>query len=100
MLEALAREMPEVKTTRPQGGYYVWLTLPGEVDADAFAHEAAHQGVTIIPGSKFYASSGPSYPRNQGPPKNCVRLTYSYPDESKINDGIRRLGEVLRAMRR
>jgi 2-aminoadipate transaminase len=100
MLAALRREMPEVKTTLPQGGYYVWLTLPGDVDADAFAKEAAHSGVTIIPGSKFYASSGPSYPHNQGPPKNCVRLTYSFADEPQIDEGIRRLAEVLRTMRR
>lgn len=100
MVAALRREMPEVSTVVPQGGYYVWVTLPGDVDGDEMAKRAALVGVTIIPGSKFFAGKGPGYPRNEGVPKNRIRLAYSFATPEQIDDGVRRLAEVLRAMRR
>jgi 2-aminoadipate transaminase len=100
MVAALRREMPEVSTVVPHGGYYVWVTLPGEVDGDEMAKRAALAGVTIIPGSKFFAGNGPGYPRNDGVPKNRIRLAYSFATPEQIDDGVRRLAEVLHAMRR
>jgi 2-aminoadipate transaminase len=99
MLEALKREMPDTGVAVPQGGYYLWLTLPGDVDADELAARAAQAGVIVIPGSKFYASAGPGFPRNEGPPKNRMRLAYSHADEEQIDLGIRRVAEALRSMR-
>jgi 2-aminoadipate transaminase len=100
MVAALRREMPEISTVVPHGGYYVWVTLPGDVDGDEMAKRAALVGVTIIPGSKFFAGNGPGYPHNEGVPKNRIRLAYSFATPEQIDDGVHRLAEVLRAMRR
>lgn len=91
MLAALAREMPEVSTTRPEGGYYVWLTLPAHVTGDALAERAQRLGVHIIPASKFYATK-----RRDG--QNHARLTYSFPGLEQIDEGIRRLAQALRTV--
>jgi 2-aminoadipate transaminase len=53
----------------------------------------------VIPGSKFYAGSSGGFPNNEGHPRNRLRLTYSYPTEEQINEGVKRLGAVLRSMR-
>jgi 2-aminoadipate transaminase len=98
MIEALRREMPEVSFHPPQGGYYVWLRLPGGANAEEFGRKAAASGVSIIAGSKFYAGGGIGYPRNEGPPQDRVRLTYSFATEVEIEEGVRRLGGVLRSM--
>ncbi len=91
MLAALARELPDVKWTRPEGGYYVWLTLPPGVDGGELATNAARHGVNIIPAQKFHAGERP-YPRN------CVRLTYSFPTLEQIDEGVGRLARVMRSM--
>lgn len=99
MVAALRRDLPQVSFRVPEGGYYIWLALPREVDADEFARRAAKAEVIVIPGSKFYAGSGPGYPRNEGPPKNRIRLTYTFTSEEQIDEGLRRLGEVLSSLR-
>lgn len=99
MVAALKRDMPGVSFRVPRGGYYVWLTLPGGIDSDEFTRRAAEAGVTIIAGSKFYAGRGPGYPRNEGPPRDRVRLTYSYASGEEIDEGIRRLAGVLESIK-
>ena len=99
MIEAVKREMPGTSFIIPQGGYYLWLTLPGGIDGEKLAARAADAGVIVIPGSKFYASAGPRYPRNEGPPKNRMRLAYSHEDEERIDLGVRRIAEALRSIR-
>jgi 2-aminoadipate transaminase len=99
MIAALRRDLPEVSMVVPQGGYYVWLSLPREIDADALSRRAADAGVAVIAGSKFFAGGGIGYPRNEGPPKNRMRLTYSFADGEEIDEGVRRLGKALRSMR-
>ena len=96
MVEAVRRELPGVSVAVPEGGYYVWLTLPAHMDGDAFAARAAQQGVNLIPGSKFYAEAG-KFPTNRGAAKNHVRLSYSFATLDQIDEGLGRLGRIYSA---
>ena len=93
MIEAVRRWLPEARLSVPEGGYYVWLTLPPHVDGDAFASRAAAAGVNIIPGSKFFASAA-AHPRNDLAPRHHVGLSYSYATPGQIDEGVRRLAAV------
>jgi 2-aminoadipate transaminase len=90
MIAALQRELPQLKVDVPEGGYYLWLTLPPDVDGDALAKRAAQAGVNVIPGSKFYAGS------RQGAGCNHIRLSYSFASLEQIDLGLRRLADVYR----
>lgn len=89
MLAALAREMPEgVTWTRPEGGMFVWLTLPGHIDAaDLLAQSLQSERVAFVPGRAFFAD---------GSNGNTLRLSFSCADEAAINQGITRLGRLIR----
>jgi 2-aminoadipate transaminase len=87
MLAALDRFMPPGTTwTKPEGGFFSWLTLPDEVDASALAQRAVEQGIGIVPGSLFF-------PDGRG--TNNVRLSFSMVDESQIDEGIERLALLV-----
>jgi len=92
MVAALRREMPDASFAVPEGGYYVWLTLPDDVDGDRLVRSASECGVTVLPGSKFFAS--PDVPH----PKNHLRIAYSHATPDEVDDGIRRLATAYRAM--
>lgn len=89
MMAALARELPEVAMERPEGGYYLWLTLPAGVDGDELAQAANDAGVTIISGSKFFARA------DGGHPTNHVRLAFSHAAHDEIDEGVRRFALAL-----
>ena len=91
MVAALRRELPDATFEIPEGGYYVWLTLPDDADGDAIARSANEGGVTVLPGSKFFASSDVPHP------KNHLRVAYSHATPDEIVDGIRRLAAAARA---
>jgi 2-aminoadipate transaminase len=97
IIAALARELPEVTLAAPEGGYYVWLTLPGHLDGDDVAREAARLGVNIIPGSKFFAGAEPAYPRNRASGRSHIRLSYSFAGLDEIDEGVRRLARACAA---
>ena len=87
MLAALEQFMPPTtRWTTPRGGFFSWLTLPGAIDATAFAQRAVERGVAIVPGSLFYAD---------GRGEENVRLSFSLVDELLIDDGIERLASLL-----
>ncbi len=88
MLAALEASMPlGVRWTRPEGGLFVWLTLPEGTDGAALLERAvAEAGVAFVPG-------GPFFPRGGG--ENTARLSYSLPDVADIREGIRRLAALL-----
>ncbi|ADP82681.1 putative transcriptional regulator, GntR family [Pseudofrankia inefficax] len=89
MLETLADTMPAGTTwTRPEGGFFVWLTLPDGVDAKAMLPRAIAARVAYVPGTGFYAD---------GSGRDAMRLSYCYPPPERIQDGVKRLAEVLRA---
>ncbi|MCW2678614.1 MAG: putative transcriptional regulator, GntR family [Frankiales bacterium] len=87
MLDALSQQMPEGTTwTHPTGGFYVWVTLPGELDSKVLLPRAVTARVAFVPGTAFYAD---------GSGRNHMRLSYCYPEPDRIREGVRRLATVL-----
>lgn len=91
MLAALDAHMPaNVTWTRPEGGFYVWLTLPAEIDGNAVAERAlAETRVSVISGAAFYAAV---------PERNTIRLSFSLAPEDAAREGVKRLGQLLGEM--
>jgi 2-aminoadipate transaminase len=86
--QALARHVPEGTTwTTPQGGFYIWLTAPEAVDTVALSAAARAQKVAYVPGRPFY-------PGDDG--HSQIRLSYSRVADDVIDEGIRRIGAVLK----
>lgn len=92
------RELPEAHFTVPEGGYYLWLTLPAHVDGDAVAAQARKEGVIVIPGSKFFAGAGRNHPSNEGVPRNHIRIAYSHASPEEIEEGMKRLARAYQTM--
>jgi 2-aminoadipate transaminase len=91
MLAALERSMPGgARWTRPQGGFFSWLTLPAGADSVALAARAAERGVGVVPGTLFF-------PDGRG--TETVRLSFSMVDAAQIDDGIERLGSLVSGTR-
>jgi len=88
MIAALGAEMPAgVEWTEPEGGFFVWLTLPEGMDAVAMAPEAAAHGVDYVPGTAFYVN---------GEGRRNIRLAYSFTDEDTIRRGVTILAGIIR----
>ena len=88
MLDALAEFMPkEVHWTHPEGGLFVWATLPSYLDTTAMLPLAIAKNVAYVPGEGFYSG---------GAGKNCMRLNFSFVEPEKIRRGIEILAEVIR----
>jgi DNA-binding transcriptional MocR family regulator len=88
MLAALKAYMPKgVSWTEPEGGMFVWVTLPQGMDGAALLVRALEEeNVAFVPGSAFYAD---------GSGKNTIRLNFSSPNEAQIDEGLKRLGRLL-----
>lgn len=87
MLNALEETCSTRATwTRPEGGFFVWMTLPDSVNPAKLAEAAAAEGVQYIPGKSFFADGRGSH---------NVRLAYSYMTEAEINEAIRRLSRAI-----
>lgn len=91
MVRALAEEIPQATLSIPSGGYYLWLRLPDPVDTDRLLPLAKRCGVDFLPASRFYATPGPP---------QYLRLAYSHASPSGIIEGVRRLGDALRQLKR
>ncbi|MDR7544491.1 MAG: PLP-dependent aminotransferase family protein [Armatimonadota bacterium] len=91
MLEALASQMPPgVSWTRPEGGLFLWVRLPEDMDAGAMLRAAVQEeGVAYVPGQAFHCD---------GSGRNTMRLNFSYPSEEEIREGIGRLARLVRRM--
>ena len=88
MLDELAARMPEgSRWTHPQGGLFVWATLPEGLDAKAMAPRALRERVAYVPGTGFYAD---------GSGTANLRLNFSFSAPDRIREGIRRLATVVR----
>jgi len=86
--QALAAHMPDGTTwTTPRGGFYVWLTAPDGVDTVALSAAARDRKVAYVPGRPFY-------PGDAGATQ--IRLAYSRVADQLIDEGVRRIGEVLK----
>jgi len=90
MLAALDDMLPEATWTHPQGGFYVWLTLPEGLDAKAMLPRAVTERVAYVPGTAFYAG---------GQGHDSMRLSYCFPTPERIREGVRRLATVVQAER-
>ena len=87
MLGALTEQMPDGTTwTHPDGGFYVWVTLPEGFDAAAMLPRAVTARVAYVPGTAFYAD---------GLGSRQLRLSYCFPTSERIVEGVRRLATVL-----
>ena len=89
MLECLDREMPkDITYTRPEGGLFIWCTLPEGCDSAEFARFAVTKKLAVVPGSAFNCDTEA--------PSNAFRLNYSTPTDEQIETGIKILGQIAR----
>jgi 2-aminoadipate transaminase len=87
MLAAMDRSFPAgVRWTRPQGGLFLWVTLPQGLDSARLLEDALERKVAFVPGAPFF-------PRGGG--TETLRLNFSYCTPERIEEGVGRLGEVL-----
>ena len=88
MLKSLVKYFPkEAHWTHPQGGLFIWATLPEYLDTAKMLPQAIEQKVAYVPGTAFY----PDYAG-----ANHMRLNFSFPSEEQIVQGIKSLGKVIR----
>jgi 2-aminoadipate transaminase len=85
-LAAMHEYLPDLHTTRPDGGFYLWITLPDGVDSKAMLPLAVKELVAYTPGTAFYGD---------GTGQNKLRVCYSYPTPENIKLGIKRLANVI-----
>jgi 2-aminoadipate transaminase len=89
MLDAMSRHFPEgVQWTKPEGGMFIWVTLPEHMDSKQLLDEAIQQNVAFVPGGPFYANN---------PAKNTLRLSFVTVSLERINEGIEKLGKLIKA---
>ncbi|MGY4748652.1 aminotransferase-like domain-containing protein [Pannonibacter sp. Q-1] len=88
MLDALGRHMPQgCSWSRPDGGMFVWVTLPEGLDGAALlARSLETVKVAFVPGKAFFAD---------GSGANTLRLSFSCANETMIEEGISRLGKLI-----
>ncbi len=86
MISALTDYLPNLEWTDPDGGFYVWLTLPPYLDSKQMLPRAVKELVAYTPGTAFYADGGG---------RNNIRLSFCYPTPESIRVGIRRLQNVI-----
>lgn len=90
MLDSLARHFPEGCTwTRPDGGLFLWMTLPEGVDAAGLLPGCAEAKVAFVPGAPFWVGA---------PKRGTLRLNFSNASEERIEEGVRRLARVVGAV--
>ena len=85
-LSAVREFMPGVETTTPDGGFYLWLTLPEGIDSKAMLPAAVEELVAYTPGTAFFGD---------GTGHRNLRICYSYPTPENIRIGIQRLSNVV-----
>lgn len=86
LTSSLAESLPKLSWTNPQGGFYVWLTLPPQLDSKAMLPRAIKELVAYTPGTAFYAD---------GNGRGNIRLSFCYPTAEAIKLGVRRLTKVI-----
>lgn len=88
MIAMMAEHFPEeVKYTEPEGGMFLWVTLPENVSSMDLFELAAKDNVAFVPGNAFYIDDGSK--------NNTLRLNFSNSDEEQIEEGIKRLARCL-----
>lgn len=90
LADELRAQIPGVRFTEPDGGYFLWVELPGDVDVAGLAPEAERRGVAVVKGSDFLLEGG----------HHALRLAYSAVGVDQIPEGVRRLAEAIAAVRK
>jgi 2-aminoadipate transaminase len=85
---ALRRELPEAEFVTPEGGYFMWVTLPEGTDVSALQPEASERGVVFVKGTDFLLEGG----------ENTLRLAYSGVTPEQIEEGVARLAAAVRSL--
>jgi 2-aminoadipate transaminase len=89
MLDALTKFFPAgVEWTKPEGGMFIWITLPAHIDSNELLDDAIKQNVAFVPGGPFYANN---------PAKNTMRLSFVTVSPERINEGVEKLGKLIQA---
>jgi 2-aminoadipate transaminase len=89
MLTALDEFFPKsVSWTKPEGGMFIWLTLPKHIDTMKLLDEAIAQHVAFVPGAPFFANA---------PQHNMLRLSFVTVSPEKIREGVAKLGKLIAA---
>ena len=89
MVDAMKKFFPDgVEFTIPEGGMFLWVTLPEGIFAMDLFDKALEQNVAFVPGDPFYAEGGK---------RSTLRLNFTNADEETIRSGIKRLAEVIEA---
>jgi len=79
-------DVPGIKWTKPEGGLFLWLTLPEGMDSDDMFHAAIQEKVAYVPGSAFYPDEDDH---------RSMRLNFSYASEMQICEGVKRLSALI-----
>ena len=88
MVSMIEKHFPqEIKCTKPEGGMFLWVTLPENISSLDLFKLAMKENVAFVPGRAFYVDGGGD---------NTLRLNFSNSDEEKIEDGIKRLANVIK----
>ena len=89
MLEAMSANFPEgVTWTRPEGGMFIWVTLPKHIDSMALLDQAIAAKVAFVPGKSFYANEAET---------NTLRLSFVTVPPDRIREGVAILGQLIKA---
>jgi len=89
MLDSLDEQFPEgVSWTKPDGGLFLWVTLPEHIDSNELLKVAVKNKVAFVPGSPFYPNGGG---------KNTLRLNFSFSNPDEIREGVKRLAEAIQS---
>jgi DNA-binding transcriptional MocR family regulator len=88
LANALRRELAEAEFVVPEGGYFMWVTLPHGTDVHALFQAAAERGVSFVKGTDFLLEGG----------ENTLRLAYSGVTPEQIDEGVSRLAAAFRSL--
>ncbi len=86
---ALRREIPGCEFIEPDGGYFLWVELPGDIDVERLAPAAAARGVAVVKGTDFLLTGG----------RAALRLAYSAVTTDQVDEGVGRLAAAIRDVR-
>lgn len=87
----LEKELPDfISFTHPQGGLFIWATLPDKYDMNAFCKGAVERKVAVVPGNAFYS--------DESAVSHSFRLNFSTPTDEQIEKGVKILGAAAKEL--